>query len=171
MIFRKAVKDDFDNIKSLYWELIDQEQGDPSFPHWKKGIHPSDEMLRNSIGKEELYVLADGGEIAACAIVNDEKVDGYADVPWQIDSDEVMVVHVLAVHPEQRGKGLARKLMEHIVGSERKAGKKALRLDVIENNTAAEGLYQKLGFRYIQTKTLFYEVVGEMTFKMYELAL
>lgn len=27
MIFRKAVKDDFDNIKSLYWELIDQEQG------------------------------------------------------------------------------------------------------------------------------------------------
>ena len=169
--FRKAVKDDFDNIKSLYWELIDQEQGDPSFPHWKKGIHPSDEMLHNSIGKEELYVLEDGGEIAACAIVNDEKVDGYADVPWQIDSDEVMVVHVLAVHPEQRGKGLARNLMEHIVGSERKAGKKALRLDVIENNTAAEGLYQKLDFRYIQTKTLFYKVVGEMTFKMYELVL
>ena len=79
-------------------------------------------MLRNSIGKEELYVLADGSEIAACAIVNDEKVDGYADVPWQIDSDEVMVVHVLAVHPEQRGKGLARNLMEHIVESERKAG-------------------------------------------------
>lgn len=45
MIFRKGVKEDFDNIKSLYWELIDQEQGDPSFPHWKKGIHPSDEML------------------------------------------------------------------------------------------------------------------------------
>lgn len=116
-------------------------------------------------------MLADGSEIAACAIVNNEKVDGYADVPWQIDSDEVMVVHVLAVHPEQRGKGLARNLMEHIVESERKAGKKALRLDVIENNTAAEGLYQKLGFRYIQTKTLFYEVVGEMTFKMYELVL
>ena len=54
------------------------------------------------------------------------------------------------------GKGLARNLMEHIVESERKAGKKALRLDVIENNTAAEGsVYSKLGFRYIQTKTLF----------------
>lgn len=63
MIFRKAVKDDFDNIKSLYWELIDQEQGDPSFPHWKKGIHPSDEMLHNSIDKKELYVLTDGGEM------------------------------------------------------------------------------------------------------------
>lgn len=63
MIFRKAVKDDFDNIKSLYWELINQEQGDPSFTHWKKGIHPSDKMLHNSIDKKELYVLTDGGEM------------------------------------------------------------------------------------------------------------
>ena len=63
MIFRKAVKDDFDNIKSLFWELIDQEQGDPLFPHWKKGSHPSDEMLHNSIDKKELYILTDGGEM------------------------------------------------------------------------------------------------------------
>ena len=54
---------------------------------------------------------------------------------------------------------------------ERKVGKKALRLDVIENNTTAEKLYQKLGFQYIQTKTLYYDVVGEMTFKLYELVL
>jgi len=46
-----------------------------------------------------------------------------------------------------------------------------LRLDVIENNTTAEKLYQKLGFRYIQTKTLYYDVVGEMMFKLYELVL
>ena len=65
MIFRKAEKEDFDKIRSLYWNLIDQEQDDPSFPHWKKGIHPSDKMIQNSIDGEELYVLADGDEIAA----------------------------------------------------------------------------------------------------------
>ena len=171
MVFRKAEKDDFEKIKSLYCTLIDREQNDPSFPHWKKGIHPSDEMIRKSIDKEELYVLTDGDGIAACVIANGEKVDGYSDVPWKIDSDEVIVIHVLAVHPDHRGKGLAGNLMESVIELERKAGKKAMRLDVIENNTAAEGLYQKLGFRYIQTKTLFYEVVGEMTFKMYELIL
>ena len=95
MIFRKAEKEDFDKIRSLYWNLIDQDQDNPSFPHWKKGIHPSDEMIQNSIDRE----------------------------------------------------------------------------DVIENNTTAEKLYQKLGFRYIQTKTLYYDVVGEMTFKLYELVL
>ena len=40
MIFRKAEKEDFYKISSLYWNLIDQEQDDPSFPHWKKGIPP-----------------------------------------------------------------------------------------------------------------------------------
>ena len=51
MIFRKAEKVDFYKIRSLYWNLIDQEQDDPSFPHWKKGIHPSDEMIQDSIDK------------------------------------------------------------------------------------------------------------------------
>lgn len=171
MIFRKAEKEDFYKIRSLYWNLIDQERDDPSFPHWKKGIHPSDEMIQNSIEREELYVLADGDEIVACVIVNDEKVEGYADAPWQIDSDEVIVLHVLAVHPNHRGKGLARKLVEGVIEQEKKAGKKAFRLDVIENNTTAEKLYQKLGFQYVQTKTLYYDVVGEMTFKLYELVL
>ena len=107
MIFRKAEKEDFYKIRSLYWNLINQEQDDQSFPHWKKGIHPSDEMIQNSIDREELYVLADGDEVAACVIANDEKVDGYSDAPWQIDSDEVIVLHVLAVHPDRRRKGLA----------------------------------------------------------------
>lgn len=49
---------------------------------------------------------------------------GYADTPWQIDSDEVIVLHVLAVHPDYRGKGLARRLVENIIEQERKAGKK-----------------------------------------------
>lgn len=151
--------------------MINQEQDDPSFPHWKKGIHPSDEMIQNSIDREELYVLADGDEVAACVIANDEKVDGYSDAPWQIDSDEVIVLHVLAVHPDRRRKGLAQRLVENVIEQARNAGKKALRLDVIENNTSAEKLYQELGFRYIQTKTLYYDVVGEMTFKLYELVL
>lgn len=171
MIFRKAAKEEFYKIRSLYWNLIDQEKADPSFPRWKKGIHPSDEMIQNSIDREELYVLADGDEIVACVIANAEKVDGYSDAPWQIDSDEVIVLHVLAVHPNHRGKGLAQRLVENVIEQERKVGKKTLRLDVIENNTTAEKLYQKLGFQYIQGKTLYYNVVGEMTFKLYELVL
>ena len=112
MIFCKAEKEDFDKIRSKYWNLNDKDQYDPTFPHWKKGIHPSDEMIQNSIDRKELYVLADGGDIAARVKANDKKVEGYADAPWQIDSDEVIVLHVLAVHPGHCGKGLARRLVE-----------------------------------------------------------
>ena len=56
MTFRKAEKEDFYKIRSLYWNLIDQEQDAPSFPHWKKGIHPSDEMIQDSIDTGQLYV-------------------------------------------------------------------------------------------------------------------
>ena len=55
MIFRKAEKEDFYKIRSLYWTLIDQEQDDPSFPHWKKGIHPSDEMIQDSIDTRQVW--------------------------------------------------------------------------------------------------------------------
>ena len=49
MIFRKAEKEDFYKIRSLYWNLIDQEQNDLSFPHRKKGIHPSGEMIQTAL--------------------------------------------------------------------------------------------------------------------------
>ena len=52
MIFRKAEKEDFYKIRSLYWNLIDQEQNDLSFPHWKKGIHPSDLLYSSKVTYE-----------------------------------------------------------------------------------------------------------------------
>lgn len=171
IVICKAQKDDFDKIRKLYWDLIDQEKEEQSFPHWKKKIHPSDEMIENSIDNGEMYVLTDEGDVAACVIANGKKVDGYADVPWQIETDAVIVIHVLAVHPHHRGKGLARKLMEKVIEQERANDIKAIRLDVIENNTMAEKLYQKLGFQYIQTKSLYYTVVGEKKFMLYELVL
>lgn len=62
MIFRKAEKEDFYKIRSLYWNLIDQEQNDLSFPHWKKGIHPSGEMIQNSIDTGQLYPYKELGK-------------------------------------------------------------------------------------------------------------
>ena len=129
-------------------------------------------------GRKKLKPKYDAGknlkeqmDAAVTLYEEDRSLQSIADAPWQIDSDEVIVLHVLAVHPDHRGKGLARRLVENVIEQERKAGKKALRLDVIENNITAEKLYQKLGFQYVQTKTLYYDVVGEMTFKLYELVL
>ena len=51
MEFRLAKKQEFDSVRDLYWMLIDETSHLPSFPHWKKGLHPSDEWLLESLAK------------------------------------------------------------------------------------------------------------------------
>lgn len=51
MEFRLAKKQEFDSVRELYWTLIDETSHLPSFPHWKKGEHPSDEWLMDSLIK------------------------------------------------------------------------------------------------------------------------
>lgn len=92
--------EDFDEIQKLYWDLIEQSKDEPSFPGWKKGVHPSPEMVMESMKQKQMYIL--------------------------------------------------------------KAN------DVIDNNVAAEAFYKSLGFHYISTENIFYEVVGHRNFKMYE---
>ena len=41
-------------------------------------------------------------------------------------------------------------------------------LDVIDNNEAAKKFYKNAGFQYICTQNIFYEVVGNRSFEMYE---
>ena len=45
---------------------------------------------------------------------------------------------------------------------------KPFNLDVIDKNTLADKLYIRAGFKYVSTENIFYEVVGNRQFRMYE---
>ena len=47
-------------------------------------------------------------------------------------------------------------------------GAYAIHLDVIDKNTLADKLYIRAGFKYVSTENIFYEVVGNRQFRMYE---
>ncbi|HDI31833.1 MAG TPA: ribosomal-protein-alanine N-acetyltransferase [Thermofilum sp.] len=53
----------------------------------------------------------------------------------------------IAVHPEFRGKGIGKRLMEECIARLRNKGVKKIRLEVRVSNERAIGLYKKLGFR------------------------
>ena len=59
-------------------------------------------------------------------------------------------------------------LVNQIISDAKESGSEAIHLDVIDNNVAAEAFYKGLGFQYIGTENIFYEVVGHRNFKMYE---
>lgn len=131
MNFELACLEDFNEIENLYWDLIDKSKEEPSFPDWKKGVHPSADFLMAGIVQKELFVLRD-------------------------------------VRYEYRGMGLATQFVKNLISYAKLENIEAIHFDVIDKNTLADKLYIKAGFKYISTENIFYEVVGNRQFRMYE---
>ncbi len=173
MRMRRANAAEFTGIRKFYWDLIDQMQGRQDTVGWKKGIYPADSFLQESLDRGELYVIDGADGPLACVILNSLWNEGYEGLPWRCRCarEEVLVPHALAVAPAEQGKGLGRQLVRELIGLAEAAGKKAVRLDILSGNLAAERLYTGMGFQYVATKALFYEDTGLTAFRMYELAL
>ena len=171
MTFQKAAPADFMRVRDFYWRLIDAM--DPDTIGWKKGIYPTDEFLHESLSRGELYTLSDGGTLCGCVILNSESNEGYAGVPWTraLAPDEVLIPHALAVDPAIQGRGCGRTLVREMLSLARSEGKKAVRLDILSGNDAAERLYTRAGFQFVQAKPMFYEDTGWTEYKMFELNL
>lgn len=173
MELRKADASEFAIIRDFYWELIDQMGDRIDTCAWQKGIYPSDEMLRGSLERGEIYTLPRDGAIAACVILNSSWNEGYEGTSWQVEcsQDEVLVPHALGVLPSFHGQGIGRAVVRDIIEMARAAGMKAIRLDILDRNVAARRLYLGEGFRFIREKELYYPDTGVTSFELYELVL
>lgn len=69
--------------------------------------------------------------------------------------DEAELLNI-AVHPEWRGKGVARRLLDHSLASLRRLGVEVLFLEVRESNHRARRLYEAKGFSEISRRRRYY---------------
>ncbi|MBE6415448.1 MAG: GNAT family N-acetyltransferase [Akkermansiaceae bacterium] len=170
---RLASMADFAAIRAFYNELIDDMADRPFHPMWDKKGHPSDEYLRMATEAGELWVTEGDGAIVAAVIVNGEVNDGYNQVPWQIQADagEFISVHAFGVSMRLQGQGIGKAMMHAIMDAARAAGKKAIRLDLIDFNLPTGRVYEKLGFRKCAEVKLYYAEVGWQLFHMFEYVL
>lgn len=83
---------------------------------------------------------------------------GYADI-WCV-LDEGMLNNI-AVMPEQRGKHVGLAIMKDLIDRIRSEGMIEMSLEVRVSNSAAIGLYEKLGFGNVGTRKKYYEDNGE----------
>lgn len=88
----------------------------------------------------------------------DDRIVAYA-VVWFI-VDEIHIGNI-AVHPDQRGRGLGRWLLERILSEGRHRGMVYGTLEVRPSNTAAITLYERFGFRRIAVRRRYYRNNGE----------
>lgn len=70
-------------------------------------------------------------------------------------------VYNVAVHPDWRGKGLGRWMMELILERARRQGAQTVILEVRRGNAAARRLYESLGFTVLSTRPDYYRDPAE----------
>lgn len=82
---------------------------------------------------------------------------GFVLAQMAADEAEILTIGVAAAHQRH---GVGRKLVEAICRAARKSEVKRLFLEVAQSNTAARGLYGKLGFKEVGTRKGYYQQPG-----------
>lgn len=167
---RTAKAVEFNKVIEFYHTLIDDMQDSPYHPAWEKDIYPTNDYLEDVISKGELYVATDDNKIIAALVLNQNFVDGYNDAPWNVlaSKDEILIIHLLAVAYSHQGKGIAKSLVTFATEIAKERNLKAVRLDAMKVNLAAQRLYEGMGFNFIGEMKLFYDDVGLTEFFLYE---
>jgi ribosomal-protein-alanine N-acetyltransferase len=78
---------------------------------------------------------------------------------WLV-ADELHILNV-AVHPDERRRGHAARLLEHILSEASRNKTRVVLLEVRLSNHAARTLYRKFGFREVGTRPRYYADNGE----------
>ena len=170
MIIKQANPDQYQDVRSFYFKVIDGIADLPYGAGWKKDIYPAPEFLQESIRDGDLYIAVEFGEITAAMVLNHLSNDGYQQAEWVTlaEDSEVTLIHALGVDTPHTCKGVGRQMVEFAIHTAREQGQKVIRLDVLKGNLPAAKLYTSIGFRYIQTLTLFYEDTGWTEYELYE---
>ena len=173
MVISKASRDEYESVRFFYHSMTDALEGTKYHPKWQKDIYPAPEDMRDAIDRGELYIGRVGERIAAAMVLNQQYNPEYEDIVWTkpFDRSEFMVIHMLGVHNDFAGRGLAKEMVRFAIETAGAAGMKAIRLDVLKGNVPAERLYPAMGFSYVDTIKLFYEDTGRVDFELFELVL
>ena len=167
--FRLARENDLDDIMravgeaQAFMKALDIDQ-------WQDG-YPEREILARDIEIGQLYVVDDGGRIAAVAALSllPEPIYDAIDGAWTI-AGPYLTIHRMALDDAHRGGGIASEILEHARQIARASGCASLRVDTHPGNKAMRRFLEKLGFT--PCGTVVYPVSGgDPTRVAYERAL
>ena len=145
---RKAACADLDALADLYRAVSQEVSGTDNDPIWEVGVYPTMEELARFIDEGAFYIAEVEGRMAGALVATHGSEDGYEDVAWRSDIplEDSVIIHLFGMHPDFKGQGLARPIMEWVAYDLRATGERVLRLDVIAENVGAQRVYERLGF-------------------------
>ncbi len=172
MVVRTATRSDMDKLVALYEAISKEVAGTDNDPIWEVGVYPTLDDLRGFIDDGAFYVAVKDGRVAGAMVAKRGGEDGYEKVAWisPVPLDQSVIIHLFGMHPDFKGKGLARPFMRSVEQDLAAKGHRIMRLDVIADNVGAQRVYEKLGFTSCGTTWLEYpDYQGEFAFYEKEL--
>lgn len=147
-MIRIAQPKDVPAVAAIYDAIHAEEEAGRMTIGWIRSVYPTADTAREAIAAGELFVLEDGGRIAASARINQVQMPAYAQVAWRYpaEEDRVMVMHTLTVDPALSGRGHAREFLAFYEDCAREHGCPCLRIDTNEKNAAARRMYARHGY-------------------------
>ena len=159
MLVRKAVPADIPAVTAIYEALLDREERGELSTGWTRGVYAcrrngrveflGSDMKRFGYNENpDLYVLEDGGRVAAAAKLDQNQMAQYSQCTWQHDAppEQVLVLHTLVVDPTVKGRGYGTAFVAFYEQLARETDRPYLRIDTNARNTPARALYKKLGY-------------------------
>jgi GNAT superfamily N-acetyltransferase len=135
----------------LIWEILQQailRRKNEGSQQWQDG-YPNTEVIKNDIHKQSGFVYIENHEIIgyAAIYINDEPA--YKDIigKW-ITNDDFVVVHRVALHDNQLGKGFAKKIFESIEELAISKNIFSIKVDTNFDNLAMLNILEKLKYTY-----------------------
>lgn len=147
-MIRRAETRDIPAVAAIYDAIHDCEAAGTMTVGWQRGVYPTADTARAAVEAGELYVLEDGGRVAASARINKAQMPAYAEVDWRFAApdDKVLVMHTLTVDPARSRRGYGRQFIEFY---ERRAAElqcDVLRIDTNAKNAPARAMYARHGY-------------------------
>jgi len=167
---RAAKAEEYDIAIDFYYSLIDDMENEVYHPAWKKEIYPSREYIKSSIAENSLYLAYIDDVLAGAMIINNKANEGFDKADWEGEakSDEISVIHALAIGYRYMNKGYGKCLLNEAVKICKAKNQKLIRLDVLGGNLPAFRLYDSFGFKHIASIKLYYEDTGLTDYDLFE---
>ena len=170
MDFIKCNKKHFEAVVQMYAKVLKKLEETINYPKWSEE-HPSKEYIFESISRGELFACVENESILGAAVLSENPEGCYELGEWkrELSRGEYLVVHTLAVNPENARKGVGSFMVDGCISFAKDNGYKAVRLDVLKENIPALSLYKNKGFTFAGRSDLKRNIDFIEDFDLYEL--
>ena len=132
MEFIKCRDGEVKSVLEFYSKVLKNLEATINYPKWSED-HPSRESTMEAISKGDQYACLENGRIVGAAVLNEDPEGDYDAGEWGTDlkRGEYLVLHVLAVDPSMKHKGIGSFMVENCIRIAEEKGYKAVRLDAV----------------------------------------